>query len=109
MSKPCANCPFKRKGGVRGLSPSRVREIVKGVLKDEHFSCHKHVHENAKNPVCRGSLDFVHKILGDRVFAIGHLRMAKSRGWWVPSNGSEIFNDMKEMIEAQQIKEKASK
>lgn len=109
MSKPCANCPFRREGGVRGLRPGRVREIVKGVMQDKYFTCHKYVHEKAKNPVCRGSLDFAYKVLGDRAFVINHLRMAESMGMWTPSDGSEIFDDVKEMINAQEIKEAVSK
>lgn len=39
MLVPCSNCPFRVKGGIRGLHPQRVREIVRG----PGFPCHKTV------------------------------------------------------------------
>lgn len=37
MKKPCDNCPFRRKGGIR-LHPDRVKEIS---THDGEFPCHK--------------------------------------------------------------------
>lgn len=42
MTKPCSNCPFLKKGGIR-LHPARVREIGGMMLSSQGgtFACHK--------------------------------------------------------------------
>lgn len=42
MKKPCANCPFLKKGAVQ-LRPGRVEDILNGLMEDDHkpFLCHK--------------------------------------------------------------------
>jgi hypothetical protein len=51
--RPCTGCPFLRRGGVKGLSPGRVRDALKS---DSHFLCHKTTREtgNGTNRVCAG-------------------------------------------------------
>lgn len=42
LRKPCANCPFLRTGGIH-LRQGRLKDIVDGLLLDDHssFVCHK--------------------------------------------------------------------
>lgn len=42
LRKPCANCPFRRKGAIE-LMPGRLEGIVKDLLEDDTstFTCHK--------------------------------------------------------------------
>jgi len=42
LKKPCSDCPFLRKGGIR-LTQKRVREIAASILSTQGstFSCHK--------------------------------------------------------------------
>lgn len=66
MPRPCANCPFLRKGGVR-LGEERIREILAGVLGNPGatFACHKTTGvENDKrieHRHCAGALIFAEK------------------------------------------------
>lgn len=43
LKRPCDNCPFRRKGGVRYLAPRRVAEITHAMLDSQGstFACHK--------------------------------------------------------------------
>lgn len=69
LKKPCHNCPFLRKGGVR-LTLARVREIA-GYLLDSQgatFACHKTTVDNDGEMVetrdtrhCAGALIFMEK------------------------------------------------
>lgn len=45
LRRPCANCPFRKEGGVP-LQPGRLAGIVEGLVSGEHttFHCHKTVH-----------------------------------------------------------------
>lgn len=42
LRKPCANCPFRRKGAIE-LMPGRLEGIVSDLLEDDTstFTCHK--------------------------------------------------------------------
>lgn len=86
MPAPCKNCPFLKEGGVTGLGEERFQSIVKDVMAGKYFPCHKFVYENASTPVCRGSLDFAYKTVGEEVFDLQHVRMAERFNMWdVPS------------------------
>ena len=45
LKRPCANCPFLKKGAIE-LAPGRVADIISDLVKNDHstFSCHKTVH-----------------------------------------------------------------
>ncbi len=70
LHKPCSNCPFLKKGGVR-LLPARVNEIAGIFLRggSGEFPCHKtlreaadgETHETAKSKHCAGALIFAEK------------------------------------------------
>lgn len=75
LKKPCDNCPFRRKGGVRYLAPVRVREIAHAMLDSQGstFACHKTTVEEeddegmsrrsttARSQHCAGALIFAEK------------------------------------------------
>lgn len=46
LTKPCANCPFRKDVATIDLMPGRKEEIVEGLLSGEHstFHCHKTVY-----------------------------------------------------------------
>ena len=72
LKKPCHDCPFLRKGGVR-LTLARVREIAGGLLDSQGatFACHKTTvddpdddaerMENRDTRHCAGALIFAEK------------------------------------------------
>lgn len=71
LKKPCHDCPFLRKGGIR-LTQARVREIAGGLLDSQGhtFACHKTVDhenddgermENRDTRHCAGALIFAEK------------------------------------------------
>lgn len=44
MKKPCANCPFLKKGAIE-LAEGRLEGIIEHLMNDHnHFECHKTVH-----------------------------------------------------------------
>lgn len=45
LKRPCANCPFKKKGAIE-LRPGRVEGIIDDLTNDDtiHFMCHKTVY-----------------------------------------------------------------
>ncbi|XLY90540.1 hypothetical protein ACK8QS_22985 (plasmid) [Ectopseudomonas mendocina] len=45
LKQPCANCPFRKSGGIE-LREGRMQGIVDDLLQDDHntFHCHKTVH-----------------------------------------------------------------
>lgn len=67
LKKPCSNCPFLRKAGVR-LTPQRVRQVAENALSPHGgtFACHKttieddngHRVETKDSRHCAGSLIF---------------------------------------------------
>jgi hypothetical protein len=72
LKKPCDNCPFLRKGGIR-LQRERVLEIANGMLDSQGitFPCHKTTVDSenedgdlvatAKSKHCAGALIFSEK------------------------------------------------
>ncbi len=64
MERPCADCPFSdsEKGTHlrRSLAKGRMASIKRGLLRGEHFMCHKTTPETGKgsNLVCAGALAF---------------------------------------------------
>ena len=67
MKEMCADCPFAKTGpGVhlrKTLRPGRWREITSGLLRGEHFNCHKTTDEtgDGSNLVCAGSIEWQDK------------------------------------------------
>lgn len=72
MRRPCANCPFLKKGGVR-LRPGRLEGIVDTLRNDSNFfPCHKTIDYSreglveedrvltGKESVCMGSLAYMY-------------------------------------------------
>lgn len=66
LKRPCANCPFRREGGIP-LRPGRIREIA-GMMLDSQggsFPCHRTVdqddREESSEQHCAGALAFAHK------------------------------------------------
>lgn len=67
VKRPCADCPFRREGGVR-LLKSRIRQIVRGITTNPgaRFSCHKTtgvmgVRAHGGEQACAGALIFADK------------------------------------------------
>lgn len=64
VTKPCANCPFLRKGAIE-LAPGRLENIIADLTRDDkiNFRCHKTVH--TKKPMaeanCVGSIVYMMK------------------------------------------------
>lgn len=78
LRRPCANCPFRKEGGVP-LEPGRLAGIVEGLVSGEHttFHCHKTVHNDRtggewdeagnyrasnKESMCAGAAIYLEKI-----------------------------------------------
>jgi hypothetical protein len=67
VQKKCADCPFASSGpGLvlrKSLRPGRWREILTGLLRQEHFVCHKTSDEtgNGTNLICAGSIEWQEK------------------------------------------------
>lgn len=64
VQKPCDDCPFSDSAAGKHLRKSlhkaRWREITEGLLRQEHFFCHKTSDEtgNGTNLVCAGSIEW---------------------------------------------------
>lgn len=64
VKTPCADCPFNKSGdGLhlrKSLAKGRWQEIISGLKRDGHFTCHKTTHEtgNGSNLICAGALDW---------------------------------------------------
>lgn len=62
VARSCADCPFNARGPGRALRRAlhsqRWREILYGLRRGEHFTCHKTTREtgNGTNLVCAGSI-----------------------------------------------------
>lgn len=67
MLSKCDNCPFASRGpGLklrRSLSVVRWQRILGGLLRGEHFYCHKTTEEtgDGSNLVCAGSIEWQDK------------------------------------------------
>ena len=63
----CVDCPFAKSGpGARLrkiLRPGRWREVTSGLLRQEHFYCHKTTEEtgDGSNLVCAGAIEWQDK------------------------------------------------
>lgn len=100
--KPCKNCPFRNDGYGVSLKRGRATKIVKDILQDKYFPCHKHVYEKAQNPVCRGALTMLHK-QGVDVFKIPHVRMAERFKMCDPTANHELVWDSLSQMEENAI------
>lgn len=64
MKESCLNCPFNSSGlGLhlrKSLKRGRWREIIRGILSGEHFTCHKTADEtgNGSNLMCAGAIKY---------------------------------------------------
>lgn len=65
LKKPCANCPFRKKGAIE-LRPGRVKGIIKTLQHDlNYFQCHKTTHGAAREEsMCMGSIAYMFKHTG---------------------------------------------
>lgn len=64
LKRPCANCPFRKVGAIE-LHPERVRQIVAGLLADDHqwFWCHKDAYaRRPQHTACTGSMIYLLKV-----------------------------------------------
>lgn len=70
MKEPCVDCPFNRSGpGLRlrrSLHPSRWREILTSLRRDQHFTCHKTTVETGDGSklMCAGAIAWQEKHTG---------------------------------------------
>ncbi len=64
MEKPCVDCPFNARGpGAhlrRTLHRARWAEILRDLLNNEHFTCHKTTHEtgDGSERMCAGAIEW---------------------------------------------------
>jgi hypothetical protein len=113
LHKPCNNCPFLRKGGIR-LHPSRVREIAGMMLSTAggDFPCHKTTVEARDGFDRRATKDSRH-CAGALIFAEKNgnatqlMRIMERLGFYDAqalmkdkSITELVFDDMKEMLDA---------
>jgi hypothetical protein len=106
VARPCANCPFRREGGIR-LRPGRIREILGVVTPDRGpggtFPCHKTVNHDARDHAteleCAGALIFAYK----QGTSTQMMRISERLGLMDPDLATgdhpEIFDDADEWLE----------
>lgn len=64
MERMCSNCPFAKSGPGRALArrlpPGRMADIKRGLLRGEHFTCHKTTHEtgDGSDRMCAGAIEW---------------------------------------------------
>ena len=99
----CANCPFKKKNGVR-LTKTRILSIIDYMRTDDKtFYCHKTVDLDTKNhKICAGWLIFSKKteILNNNF----PIRLALMSGKLNPNefiNEDQVFDSIEEAMNAQ--------
>lgn len=97
MTKPCDNCPFRIKGGIR-IHPERVKEIATG---DHTFECHKSAHAEHKPKHglhCAGFLIFRERTNT----STNAMRMAERLGLYDRSKldltSRDVFRTLKAML-----------
>lgn len=66
LTRPCANCPFKREGAIK-LHPERLPGIVAGLLANDRdwFKCHKTLHlkpRARRDSQCVGAMIYLLKV-----------------------------------------------
>ena len=100
LRKPCNNCPFRR-GGLIGLHPERIEEIVNGPA----FQCHKTVDYSEDTPgqgdrpqQCAGLMAFLHKI--DQPNQI--MQVAERLGYLDTDalDGRDVYDSLGEVVAA---------
>lgn len=116
LKKPCDNCPFRRKGGVR-LRPERAEDISQSMLSNQGapFACHK----TTKSVVRNGHCD--RAITKDSQHCAGALIYADKQGRYNQTSRimmrigvynpdlldraayDDVFDDEDEMVEANTI------
>lgn len=117
LTRPCANCPFLREGGIR-VHPERAREIAQGQLcgqEERTFPCHKTTIDVVDNETgesdlgwgpqtqyCAGALAFATKLDSFNQT----MQIAERLSWWDPSQmeptaGAGVFGSVLEMMHAQ--------
>lgn len=117
MTKPCDNCPFRRKGGIK-LHESRVEEIA---TSDGEFPCHKTTVDDEgddgeseqiatdKSAQCAGFLIFREKInrssqmmrICERLRIYDASKFCESN----PARG-EVYDSLREMLAGNRPKKK---
>lgn len=103
--KPCNNCPFRRKGGIR-LRRGRIIEIVDAVAPEDgqggRMPCHKTVDHDAREASteldCTGGLIFGYKLgLSSQMTRISERLGLIDRGL-ADDPHPEVFDDLAEML-----------
>jgi hypothetical protein len=116
LTRPCDNCPFLKKGGIR-LTEDRVREIAGAMLDSQGatFACHKttvyaatpdggeDLRSGPQSRHCAGALIFAEK----HETATQAMRIAERLGWYDhraftsdPATVASVFDSLAEMMEA---------
>lgn len=105
LTRPCADCPFRREGGVR-LRSERTREIAEYALGPggATFACHKTTgvggeYKDGKQRQCAGALVFAEK--NDAPTQM--MRICGRLGFYDPNKlegFDDVFDDVDEMLEA---------
>lgn len=109
LKKPCSNCPFRIRGGIR-LRPDRAEEIAYAAIANPGgtFPCHKttimvddDLEEGPDTQYCAGALIFAHKL--DSLNQM--MRVAERLNLWdgrTMQDQDAVFDSLDEMFEAQQ-------
>jgi hypothetical protein len=109
VTKPCANCPFRRDGFIP-LHAERVEEIAEGMLSTQgaSFACHKTLKDDEDGDTvitsdsahCAGALIFAEK--NDN--ATQMMRICERLGVYdarkLEPHHDLVFDDLDEMLEA---------
>lgn len=106
LKKPCADCPFRRKGGVR-LSAKRIEQIVGCVAPEDgqggRFPCHKTTGvaggKDRSNRSCAGGIIFGYKQGVSSQMTRIEERLGLIPKEFADGKWPEIFNDIDEMLE----------
>lgn len=118
LLRPCSNCPFLRKGGIR-LTEERVESIAGMMLSPEGgtFACHKTTAENSDGTEMRETKDSRH-CAGALIFSEANgnatqmMRIAERLGMYNPKKMmsdqeavDSVFADVEEMLDVHRSEE----
>lgn len=105
LSKPCANCPFRKQGAIE-LEPGRVEEIIDDLMQNDMstFHCHKTVHHpkggdwddhgqytpSGHEAMCAGAAIYLEKLRRPTVA----MRIGRVTGLYMPESLQPHFGDV---------------
>jgi len=113
MQKPCDNCPFLKKGGIR-LTEGRVRELAQNILNDQGgtFPCHKTTVDSGDDECDLVATENSSHCAGALIFALRNgnmtqmMRIAQRLGMFKPDDlmaqkrvVSSVCADLSEFLE----------